>query len=553
MDMVPDTLGTAPAWDKRARLSLALLVALALLPFAAVRTFGNVHDDHVLRAHGSLAADLQVPVSTLIGADFFGTPDQPRGHTGYWRPLVLLSFRVEALLAGDSAAGLAWLGHVFTLLCHLASTLALWKLARTVGLGDTGSLLAAAWFAVHPVHVESVGWASGRTDSLPTALGFLGLAVWLREPARRGATALLACALVLALLCKETAILWVLLAPLLGRCAGRSWRAALTPGAAGLTTYVALRAVLFGGLERASEQAYMGPADLADRWLSWLSIQADLVRLTLWPGPATPLHPVAEATGLGSPGVLVGLLVLLLVVYAALLAWRRRFLPGVLASGLVAGTLFMLAPWVAVPTGYPEVAAPLFERYLYAASAAPALLLGWTLGPWAARSRVRLAALILALGLGLGSVSAERVGMWASDETFARAGLAVAPESASLWLHLGMAQLEHCRAGQGVQACQDALQAFDRAVALAPHFRLPAMNRLVALASLGQSTEADRTATELLQRWPGDPAVLHNVAAWYAGSGRLQAAVELYERELATGAALQGAAEALAACQSALR
>lgn len=543
-----DTVHGRGVWGHGGRAARWLLFALAVLPFAEVRNYPHVHDDHVIRGALSVAADPGVPLTDLLQADFFGSRDALTGQTGFWRPLVLLSFRAEALLAGASEAGYTWLGHVLTVLAHAWASFALLRLLRAVGLPPAAALLGAAWFAVHPVHVESVAWASGRTDSLPTALGFTALALALEDGERRATPWLCGLLLGLALLCKEPAVLLVLLLPVLSLAAGRRPLRALGPSVGALLVVLALRVTVFGLLPGADPSAFTGPEDAGVRWLTWLSIVPRLLRLLLWPGPATPLHPVDEVHDPLAVGVLAGVAVLALLGAAAAVAWRRRTLPGLLAAGLVGGTVLMLAPWVTVPTGFPEVAAPLFERYLYAAAAAPAILIALAVGE---RGRLAFAG-VLVLGLALGPVTARRARMWSSDTAFAQAGLAVAPEATSLWVHLGTARLEAFRATGDRGAGQEALSAFDRALVLRPDHRLALMNRLIARALLGQLQAADADARLLLERYPDDPAVLHNVAGFHAEVGDLARAAALYERELATGAALPGAAEALAACLEAL-
>ena len=48
------------------------------------------------------------------------------------------------------------------------------------------SLVVAAFFAVHPLHVESVAWVAERKDVLSTMFGLIALAAWLSYLARPG-------------------------------------------------------------------------------------------------------------------------------------------------------------------------------------------------------------------------------------------------------------------------------------------------------------------------------------------------------------------------------
>jgi protein O-mannosyl-transferase len=94
------------------------------------------------------------------------------GYASNWHPLTWISHMVDCQLYGLSSAG-----HYLTnLLFHLANTLLLFLLLRRL-TGSLGrSAFVAALFAWHPLHVESVAWASERKDVLSTF--FFLLTLW---------------------------------------------------------------------------------------------------------------------------------------------------------------------------------------------------------------------------------------------------------------------------------------------------------------------------------------------------------------------------------------
>ncbi len=94
-------------------------------------------------------------------------------HTGrfqvYYRPL----FVVWSML-NYAAVGLRpWGWHLGAVLMHIAAVLAVFWLARKLGLEYWTAALAALIFALHPVHIECVAWISAASDSMVTMLAAL--------------------------------------------------------------------------------------------------------------------------------------------------------------------------------------------------------------------------------------------------------------------------------------------------------------------------------------------------------------------------------------------
>jgi Tfp pilus assembly protein PilF len=88
---------------------------------------------------------------------------------GNYHPLTMLSYTFEQALFGQSAAGY----HFVSLLLHLANTVFVMAVILELSGNTTVALIATLLFAMHPVHVESIAWASERKDLLYTAF-FLG-------------------------------------------------------------------------------------------------------------------------------------------------------------------------------------------------------------------------------------------------------------------------------------------------------------------------------------------------------------------------------------------
>jgi tetratricopeptide (TPR) repeat protein len=103
---------------------------------------------------------------------------------GNYHPLTVLSHALDCQLFGIERP---WAHHLVNLLIHLASTLLLFAVLRRMTGDDWPSALVAALFAWHPLHVESVAWASERKDVLSAFFWFL--AMWFYVDYVRGSKA----------------------------------------------------------------------------------------------------------------------------------------------------------------------------------------------------------------------------------------------------------------------------------------------------------------------------------------------------------------------------
>jgi tetratricopeptide (TPR) repeat protein len=122
-----------------------------------------------------------------------------------WHPLTWISHQMDYALFGADPGG----HHLTNLLYHVVNTLLLFIFLRGASGTIWRSAMVAALFAWHPLHVESVAWASERKDVLSTffwlltMLAYLGYARSVTPPTapRRGHPALFYGAALLACTC----------------------------------------------------------------------------------------------------------------------------------------------------------------------------------------------------------------------------------------------------------------------------------------------------------------------------------------------------------------
>jgi len=92
-------------------------------------------------------------------------------YFGLWNPLVWLSFMLDHELFGLQPGGY----HLTNLVLHILSTLMLFGLFKRMTGEIWKSAFVAAFFALHPLHVESVAWITERKDVLSVFFGLLAL------------------------------------------------------------------------------------------------------------------------------------------------------------------------------------------------------------------------------------------------------------------------------------------------------------------------------------------------------------------------------------------
>ncbi|MBW2431301.1 MAG: tetratricopeptide repeat protein [Deltaproteobacteria bacterium] len=447
-----------------------------------------------------------------------------------------------ALLSADPSAAVApdpRLFHSLNLLLHLLSVLIVWRilgllLRRTRPTGTEtaveGTSLPLEWaacggallFAIHPIQVEPVAWATGFKDVL---FGLLSLgAVWhyLRyvdarmqpgtgRPSRaRLHYGLATGAFVLALLAKPTAVVLPLIVWLLAAWGRRrSWREQI----ADLSVWVII-AVAWGLLTRwvqpGTSLAFEPPL-----WARPL-IAGDAVLFYLY----KLVLPLRFGPDYGrTPQVVLehGWLFLTGLAPFALAGWlwlkRKKLSWLVTAAGVfVVGLLPVLGLISFSFQRYSTVA----DRYAYLAMLGPAIALAWGL----TRPKKKLAAICGAIVLGLFLLrSAWQIPYWHDTLTFFEHALQVNSNSHLAHNNLGFALAKQ---GQDVEA----IRHYKEALRLEPESSLTHLNLGNAMARQGKLEEAIHYYTEALRIVPTYARAHTNLGLALARQGRYDEALE---------------------------
>ncbi|MEB2286375.1 MAG: tetratricopeptide repeat protein [Myxococcales bacterium] len=444
------------------------------------------------------------------------------GATPQYYPLTFTSLWLEHRLYADAAAGY----HATNVLLHTANAILVWRLLAAIGL--PGAPLAAAIFAVHPVHVESVAWISERKNVLSGAcylgafLAAAGMAAaaTASERRRRGLVTL---ALFVAALLAKTVTCTLPVALLLvlwwrrDRLQWRDLRAVLPLVAIGLAA-----APITIWLERTHVGAHGALWDLSlpQRLLIAGRALWFYAASLAWPHPLSFVYPRWHVDAASA----VQWLPPLAAAAAALAAWlgRRRLGKGPVVA--LAGFAITLAPALGFIDVYPMRYTFVADHYQYlaslfliapAAAAAAAGARRRRIGP---RAGAAAAALLLAV---LAVLTWRRATIFADQETLWRDVIAKNPAASMAHINLAMWLQQR---GRGPEA----LAELAAALRLEPDDAEVHGDIGVVLASLGRSAEARRHLERALALAPASPLAHNNLANALAAAGDLAAAADHY-------------------------
>jgi tetratricopeptide (TPR) repeat protein len=530
----PRPRGAAPR--RLLALALAALVVAAYLP-----SLGNgfVWDDEAYVRDNPRVAGGLTPGNLAWAFTTF--------HEANWHPLAWVSHQVDAQLFGLRPPG----HHLASVLLHAANAVLLFALLARLTGATWGSLLVAALFGVHPLHVESAGWVAERKDVLSAFFALLAALAYARHvarpsPRRLGAVAALFAAALLAKPMPVTLPFVLLLLDLwpLGRFRSTPAARLLLEKAPLLALAAVSSAITWNA--QSSGRAVNAFYPTALRVGNALVGYVRYLGKTLWPSRLAvfyphPAHvPAAQAAG--------ALLLLAALTAAAALAWRRR-------PALIVGWLWFLGMLVPM-SGLVQVGShAIADRYTYlpqvglcvaavfglgggvrrgaparAAAAAVAVAVVGVLAALTVRQELfwRDAGTLFEHALAVtadNSVAHEQLGIWyqahgenARAEAHDREALRLQPLDAVSRNNLGAIQFE---AGRYAEAAES----FEAAARCDPAIAKPFFNAARALTRLGRRAEAAAWYRQGLAVDRGDADAHLNLGALLVELGRPDEAV----------------------------
>ena len=485
-----------PVGRSREALLIAALMVLGVAPYFS--TLGNsfVYDDDFQVLQNPYIRNFhhvkQIVTSSVWSFRYTKIP------TNYYRPLM----QVQYLLLYQIYGPLAYVFHLGNVLLNVLVVILLFLVTRRLFRSEAIGFLAAAIFALHPIHTEAVAWVAAVSDLqlgvflLLSFWFFLNLGDWRRK---RWWTQPMACVcFLLALLSKEPAIAFPVIAAAYQHFFAedrtqtkrsekiRRYAPIWIVAAIYLTARIGFMGSLIPRLQRPR-------LPWSQAILSSVTLAGDYLNKIVWPVKLSALYSFVPTTHWRDPGFIAGAAWLLGIAFLFTLLWKRNRMA---AFGIV-----WMMPILAPALNARWMSANVFaERYLYVPSigfcwlVAAGIVAVWNSGgvkqhAWA--KAVVATAVIAVAGLMTWQIL-ERNPDWHDDISFFGAAVRQNPNNANAHADLGAAYWN-------MSKHPEALAEWHTALACDP-------NNMFALDNLGMVAVSEERYSD------AEPLLRHGVA-----------------------------------------
>lgn len=467
-------------------------------------------------------------------------------YASNWHPLTWISHGADISLFHFHAAG----HHAIGLLLHVTNALLLFALMRLATRREWPSLFVAAAFALHPINVESVAWASERKNVLSMVfllLAMIAYTAYARKPSLRKYMLIVFC-FALGLLAKPQIITLPFLLLLWDYWPLERWKQRSTeprdtnPGESkswaalvlekvplfllsATSALLTMKAQSTGGAVQISDTAGHAVAafPISIRLQNAALAYVDYLRDALWPSGLAALYPHPGYAI--RPGYALAAAGALLAITVAALAVRRKH------AYVITGWFWFLGAMVPM-IGLVQVGSQArADRYAYVSFIGLFWIAGWAMAEAAERwqsARIGIVTVASGILLAWGAVTFGQTGYWKNSETLwnqalrTTSGNFVAHDSLAGYLN------QHGRFEEGCQHFEASLRIF-------PGDVIAQEGLGVCYQARGDTGKAIRQYESVL-RLSGDAALranaYANLGSIYRQRGQYSEAKENYESAL---------------------
>jgi tetratricopeptide (TPR) repeat protein len=468
-------------------------------------------------------------------------------HAANWHPITWISHMLDWQIWGANAGA----HHLVNVLFHIANTLLLFNVLDRMTRAPWRSALVAAFFAWHPLHVESVAWVAERKDVLSAFFWMLTIGAYIRYTERLSAIpraqstipyyALALVFFALGLMSKPMLVtlpcvlllldFWPLgrtrwagpavsrPGPATGERIATSAGQLLKEKLPFFALAAASCAATYWAQQTSGAVVSLERVPLGMRMANAVLAYAGYLVKALWPMGLTYFYPVNRYFSLAASTIAAAGLV---AVTAAVIRAAR------LRPWLATGWLWYLGTPVPV-IGLIQVGSQsMADRYSYLPLVGLLILLGWSVPDKMVQRPGPKAALAVAAGASLGFYAALcrlQVGYWKNSETLLRHALQVTTDN---WIAQNNLGLFLWRSGR----VQEAIEHYTQALQINPNYAEAHHNLGLALLQQGKLPEAIRQFQEVTRIKPDSAEAHRRLGLALRQAGKLEEAIAQFELAL---------------------
>ena len=414
---------------------------------------------------------------------------------GLWNPLIWVSLMMDYQIFGLQAGGY----HLTNLMLHILSTLLLfWVFNRMTG-ALWKSAFVAAFFALHPLHVESVAWIAERKDILSAFFWMLTLCCYVYYTEKISATRYLLTifSFVLALMSKPMVVTLPLVLILLDYWPLGRFRIKEKMNFKGffqekdhlwlfyekIPFFILSAALAIMTLFYSPEKQNMMQDAPDIKYFPLLARVAnapvafvDYLKKTFWPYDLAFLYPFVENIPIWQIAT-SSLIIITITVFVVILFKKRPYLFfGWFWFAIVIAPVIGIIQ-ISVSTPY-----AMADRYHYLPSIGLSVMLAWGV-PFFFKSEILRRNILFPMGIIfialIALMSWKQCSYWMNTETLFKHALRITQDNSLAHSNLGPYLVE---AGK----IKEAIYHYDEALRIKPYFPAAYNNRGAAYAKLGQ-------------------------------------------------------------------
>ncbi len=451
---------------------------------------------------------------------------------GNWHPLTLLSHMLDWSLFGANASG----HHLVSLFLHIGTIILLFLFLNKTTNNIWPAAFAAAFFALHPLRVESVAWASERKDVLSMFFGIACLYAYVFYAEVSKISRYLLCLILFAmsLMSKPMMVTLPFVLMLLDYWPLKRWQKEMNEpkqsrfNAAGklllekipfLCMTIVSCIVTLWAQNKDNLVVSFDSLPFPQRFSNAIVSCAAYLGKTIWPFNLAVFYPFEYFLPLWK--IIISGMILIIITLAVLYYIKK--LPF-----LFVGWFWYLGTLVPV-IGLVQVAnQAMADRYTYLPSIGIAIMLAWGIPVLFSRENTKKMFLLwagVAVIIFLAVLTWRQCGYWKNSATLFSHALRVTENNHLAHNNLGLTFIKEGR-------IREAIYHYNKTISIVPDVYFYYINRGIAYTRAGEYQPALNDYNKAVSLAPNNPDAYYFRGSFYGKNGQHQLAIEDFNKAI---------------------